>query len=108
MDLDWCKQPDRGLPAPDAVLFLDLSVEDAANRGAFGSERYEKEEMQRRVRENFYTLMEDPADSRANYQWHLIDARGSIDEVSSRINDVAETIVDNVKEQGNDIGVLWE
>ena len=40
---------DRGLPAPDAVLFLDLTVEAAAQRGGYGNERYEKQEMQREV-----------------------------------------------------------
>lgn len=27
--MGWCKDPDRGLPAPDKILFLDMSVEDA-------------------------------------------------------------------------------
>lgn len=27
--MGWCKDPDRGLPAPDKILFLDISVEDA-------------------------------------------------------------------------------
>ena len=27
--------PDRGLPAPDCVLFLDLSQEDAEKRGGY-------------------------------------------------------------------------
>lgn len=34
--------PDRGLPAPDAVIYLELSVEDAMARGGFGAERYER------------------------------------------------------------------
>ena len=34
--------PDRGLPAPDAVIYLELSVEDAMARGGFGEERYER------------------------------------------------------------------
>ena len=25
LDLEWCKNPDRGLPAPDAVIYLDVS-----------------------------------------------------------------------------------
>lgn len=29
LEVGWCKDPDRGLPAPDKVLFLDISVEDA-------------------------------------------------------------------------------
>lgn len=30
LDLDWCKACDRGLPAPDCVIYLDIPVEDAA------------------------------------------------------------------------------
>lgn len=29
LSVRWCKDPDRGLPAPDKILFLDISVEDA-------------------------------------------------------------------------------
>lgn len=34
--------PDRGLPAPDAVIYLAMTPEAAALRGGYGSERYEK------------------------------------------------------------------
>jgi dTMP kinase len=30
MDMDWCRSCDRGLPAPDCVLYLDMPVENAA------------------------------------------------------------------------------
>ena len=29
LEVGWCKDPDRGLPAPDKIIFLDISVEDA-------------------------------------------------------------------------------
>lgn len=29
LEVGWCKDPDRGLPAPDKIFFLDISVEDA-------------------------------------------------------------------------------
>jgi hypothetical protein len=35
----WCTAPDVGLPAPDVVLYLELSVEQAMQRGQFGEER---------------------------------------------------------------------
>ena len=47
---------ENGLPEPDAVIFLDLPIEKAVLRGAFGEERYEKEEFQRKVYENFMCL----------------------------------------------------
>lgn len=30
MDFEWCRNCDRGLPAPDCVIFLDIPVDDAA------------------------------------------------------------------------------
>lgn len=50
---EWCRAPDRSLPAPDLVLFLDITPEAQAARGGYGQERYEKAELQRRVREVF-------------------------------------------------------
>ncbi len=33
MSMDWCKSSDLGLPAPDAVIFLDLALDEAERRG---------------------------------------------------------------------------
>lgn len=46
LTIDWCRQPDRGLPAPDLVCFLDVSPAEARSRGGFGQERYEEEKFQ--------------------------------------------------------------
>jgi len=42
MDAKWCWEPEVGLLAPDAIIYLDMPIEDAAKRGEFGGERYEK------------------------------------------------------------------
>jgi hypothetical protein len=42
LDLEWCMAPERGLPAPDVVIYLSITPEAAAKRGSFGEERYEK------------------------------------------------------------------
>lgn len=34
--------PDKGLPAPDVVIYLAMTPEEAALRGDYGKERYEK------------------------------------------------------------------
>lgn len=49
LDRAWCMAPDAGLPAPDAVFFLNLTVEQAAARGGYGEERYEKADLQARA-----------------------------------------------------------
>lgn len=53
LQYEWCRAPDVFLPAPDLTLFLDITPEKASERGGYGEERYEKEEMQRRVRKIF-------------------------------------------------------
>ena len=35
LTIEWCQSPDRGLPAPDVVIFLDLSQEEAEQRGGY-------------------------------------------------------------------------
>lgn len=59
LDRDWCIKMESNLPKPDVVLFLDLSVEDAAKRGEYGKERYEKRAFQQKVRDNYHGLIED-------------------------------------------------
>ena len=41
--------PDRGLIAPDVVLFLAMDPAAAASRGGYGGERYEKLAFQKQV-----------------------------------------------------------
>lgn len=59
--LDWCKQPDVGLPKPDLVVFLQLQLAEAAVRGEFGHERYESGPFQQRALQRFQQLLEDPS-----------------------------------------------
>lgn len=60
LDLTWARRPDEGLPRPDVCVFLSISPDNAAQRGGFGQERYEKREMQIRVAELFKVLQESP------------------------------------------------
>jgi dTMP kinase len=119
LSLDWAAASDRGLPAPDVVLFLDISKEAASSRGGFGQERYETTEIQERVRQAFNQLRlqaaEEPpaaADAGGKQQqqqqaafgagvpWRVIDAGRSRDEVAADILRLAqETIVRVAKER---------
>jgi|SRR6218665_3880969 len=56
LDLDWCMRPEKGLPKPDLVVFLNLPPCVAAERFSFGAERYENIEFQNKVISNFHKL----------------------------------------------------
>lgn len=99
LDMHWCTQPDVGLPRPDAVLFLDLAVEESMKRGAFGEERYEKEEMQRKVRDNFLAMKED--------DWHVVDATMTMDGVHEAVYAVAQAVIGRAADAGP-VGELWK
>lgn len=68
--MDWCKQPEVGLPKPDLVMFLKLSPAEAALRGQYGQERYETSAFQLAVQERFEQLMDDPT-----VNWQVIEKK---------------------------------
>jgi thymidylate kinase len=56
------------------VCFLDVSSEEAAKRGGFGDERYERKEFQEKVRINYDRLMDgDPTWKRINTDGLTLD-----------------------------------
>ncbi|CAM9522511.1 unnamed protein product, partial [Phaeothamnion confervicola] len=105
LSVPWCRAPDSGLPAPDVVIFLDLSPEDARERGGYGEERYEKEEFQRTVRQNFFALRQDDAAS-GSPPWHVVDARRSVTDIAAEIERVALVAVAAAAE-GREVAELW-
>lgn len=91
LDLAWCRHPEEGLPRPDLCLFLDISAEDAASRGGWGEERYEKKELQDRVRQLF-------ADIRATddgSDFITINAGQSLEDVETAIRHHTEICISN-------------
>jgi len=101
LDLEWCKNPDRGLPAPDAVIYLDVSSEVARQRGGYGEERYEKEEFQNKVRTQFEKLRAEDPD-----MWHTVDASLSLDDVTAKITQLADAAMERAQ-GGLPIQRLW-
>jgi len=94
LSFEWCKSPDIGLPAPDIVLFLDITPEKAKARGGYGEERYEKEEMQKRVRENFRRIGEDICkETILGTRWAAIDAGRDQDLVAKDVWTLVEDLV---------------
>lgn len=37
--LEWCMSPDKGLPKPDVVIYVDIPVNVAGSRSQYGEER---------------------------------------------------------------------
>jgi dTMP kinase len=127
LPLDWCQAPDIGLPAPDCVIFLDLSPADAESRGGYGGERYEKRDMQVRVRQRFSDLQkmdeaalitttaattdegegEDGDKSEARVPWHLIDAAQSVEAVESDIWAIVQATIKKVQ-AGKPVYKMWQ
>ncbi|KAI8353658.1 thymidylate kinase-like protein [Choanephora cucurbitarum] len=100
LDLDWCKQPDVGLLSPDLVLFLDLTIDEAEKRGGFGEERYEKRELQIKVREEFFKLKEDNWKVNRVYENHrwIINIIYQFIEASQSKEKVEQAIWETVQE----------
>jgi len=97
MDLEWCRQPDRELPKPDLVCFLDVSPEEASKRGNYGNEKYEKVEFQAKVRDNYKKLIED--------NWEVIPTDGkTLDQVFEEVESVVKNVLAAEKET---IQPLW-
>mmetsp|Transcript_25417 Transcript_25417/g.59079 ORF Transcript_25417/g.59079 Transcript_25417/m.59079 type:complete len:243 (-) Transcript_25417:839-1567(-) len=106
LDMEWCKGPDVGLPAPDAVLFLSLSPDEAEARGGFGAERYEKRDMQQRVRQRFDTLrIQDMKGQRV--PWYVINAAQPVDKVHTEVLSVVDKTIERVQ-QGAPLLQLWK
>jgi len=95
--MEWCKQPDSGLPAPDAVIYLRISVEDAMKRGQFGAERYENAPFQTKVADIFHKLQDD--------SWKILDATKLVPELEIEIFNFVETLIEQSK--GKPIAKLW-
>jgi dTMP kinase len=92
LDKTWCKSPDVGLPGADLVLFLDVSESVAKARGGYGTERYEKIEIQRAVRKAF--LEELKTDN-----WKIIDANQDLDAVETDILAAINSTYNNLPQQ---------
>jgi len=42
LDIEWCKNCDRGLLKPDVIIFLNIDENEAKKRSDYGDEIYEK------------------------------------------------------------------
>jgi len=102
LNINWCKSCDIGLPAPDAIIYLDITPENAALRGNYGEERYEKIDFQIKVREKFMLLKEE---DEGKLPWYVLDATKSIDELQKEIQIIANKVLEDNKHK--EIKSLW-
>lgn len=73
-------------------MFLDISTEKARERGGYGEERYEKEELQRKVRARFSEISQEfSAD-----KWVTIDAGRDKEAVASDVWNCVEPFAGGV------------
>jgi dTMP kinase len=89
LSLQWARKPDEGLPRPDVCVYLTISPDEAAKRGGFGEERYERQEMQERVRSLFGELQ------KAAEQDDFVEVDGgrALDDVEADVLKVVETCI---------------
>ncbi|XP_012286418.1 thymidylate kinase [Orussus abietinus] len=76
-ELAWCKAPDKGLPRPDMIAFLEVAEKEQSQRGDWGAERFEHREFQRKVAANFNKLHDDT--------WRYIDANEDAEKIHSKL-----------------------
>ncbi|KAI0917933.1 hypothetical protein AcW1_006927 [Taiwanofungus camphoratus] len=93
LSYNWCRAPDIGLPAPDLTLFLDVSPEKAKARGGYGAERYEREDVQMRVRAVFERIGEEMGEQVGeDGRWVSIDADAGKEDVAETVWTLAERL----------------
>ncbi|KAH7922332.1 thymidylate kinase [Leucogyrophana mollusca] len=100
---EWCRGPDVGLPAPDLTLFLNIEPAVARARGGYGEERYEREEVQRGVRELFEKIGREMQTEGSS--WVQVDAGKGKDEVAEDIWGAVEPLIGSCD---SPIGRLWD
>ena len=95
LDRKWCKSPDIGLIEPDLVIYLKVDPTICSTRNEYGNERYEKEQFQQTVKEQFEQLFEE--DQYKNIK--VIDGTKSIEEISQEIAEITKVTIEKVKSE---------
>ncbi|KAJ3999142.1 thymidylate kinase-domain-containing protein [Lentinula boryana] len=105
ISLHWARAPDAALPSPDLTLFLDVSPEIALTRGGYGEERYEKADMQKRVRSVFQEIGGEVTAGAGQGKWIVVDAGKEMSMVTEEMWGHVQTLLDGINDS---IGRLWD
>lgn len=92
LDLEYARWPEVGLPRPDLCIFLDVSADVAAKRGNWGTEVYEKKEMQQGVKKLFHAM----SDQSDKGDFAFVDADQPMDAVEVEVLQLASEIIKSV------------
>ncbi|KAG6801926.1 thymidylate kinase isoform X1 [Apis mellifera caucasica] len=85
-NLNWCREPDSGLPSPDLVIYLSISKKSQSLRSNWGDERFENVEFQELVASNYEKLIDKT--------WYVINADDDKSVIHSQI---LEKVIDTIK-----------
>jgi len=86
LDLEWCRAPDKGLPKPDLVLYMNVSPDVARQRGGYGEERYEKAEFQAKVGKQFLAL------GATENNWRIVNADRDTETISKEVLSLFQSV----------------
>jgi dTMP kinase len=100
LDMNWCKEEDRGLPEPDFVFYLNVDPKIASERGGYGKEKYENLSFQCEVSKSFEHVFKGD-----NSKITRIDASKSKEYVLGFIGQIINQFETSRREK--DIGRLW-
>ncbi|KAH7885720.1 thymidylate kinase-domain-containing protein [Phlebopus sp. FC_14] len=104
---EWCRAPDIGLPSPDITLFLDISPQDARERGGYGEERYEKEPVQRGVKTVFERIGKEMSQNGWG-KWVVIDAGKDRERVAGDVWTAVQETQRTLRGTTEPVKRLWE
>lgn len=90
-NLNWCKQPDLGLPKPDCVVLLKVSKSQQETRNNWGKEIFEQDDFQTRVNANYEQLKDDT--------WIAVNADQDVTAIHSEILKKALSVIQEVQFQ---------
>jgi len=86
--------------------FLTRSFSITFGQYRYGGERYEKRDLQIRVRQRFREL-QTIDEKQGRVAWHIVDASQSIEEVKDNIADIVTATIERVQKEISPLGRMW-
>lgn len=81
LDFQWCKQTENGLLKPDIIIYLTGQTKNMALRNGYGSEIYEKIEIQNKVKKCYEKMIEIPLWNEINADQDILIIKKQIETI---------------------------